>query len=148
MDNRAETLSTESNKRLKAIQGVSQLTNLGLQLYSMYIKIGHVRSEKDVLLMRQLFETRLKQENTRKLTFFERIYLCQAYVWYYYILQDFALCYKYSLKWIALFQENPQMIQRDIDLYMRGYNNLLSSLYLSAYASKISLVFREISAIY
>ena len=144
--NRAAVLSAESNIRMKAIQGVSHLTNLGLQLYSMYIKIGHVRSAKDVLMIQELFEQKLKEEAAKKRTFFEKVYLCQAYVWYYYILQDFAHCYKYAQKWVDLFKQNPQMIKRDLDLYMRGYNNLLSTLYLSAYASKLRFYLEELEA--
>ncbi len=41
------------------------------------------------------------------MSFYERIYLYQAYCWYYYILQDFVMYYRYTQKWVDLFTEYP-----------------------------------------
>ncbi len=144
--NRAEELSEESTKRVKVIKGVGQLTNLSLQLYGMYIKIGHVKNEKDAVIMSHFFQSRLQVTHPSNLTFFEKIHLCQAYVWYYYILQDFPLCYKYAQKWVDLFKANLSMIKHDVDLYIRGYNNLLSALFQLGYSSKLSTYLGELIA--
>ncbi len=143
LETRAEDLGEESERRIEVIEGVGNLTNLSLQLYGVYIKFGHIKSEKDALIVQTSFQPKLREAERKANTFFEKIYLCQCYVWYYYILQDFPLCFKNAQKWVDLFKENPQMIRRDVDLFLRGYNNLLSVLYQLGYSTKLKKYLTE-----
>ncbi len=137
IENRAEALSGESDRRNEVISLTARLANLGLRLYGLYIKLGHVRNEKDAYMVREFFRSNCPKLPENKLTFFEKIHLYQAYVWYYYILQDFRLCYRYAQKWVDLFEEFPNMKIHDPDFYMRGMNNLLACLFFIKYHSKL-----------
>lgn len=128
-DNRAEELVEESRRRNEVVGLSSELSSLGLRLYGLYIKIGHVGNEKDAFMVREFWRANMPKTSERKLTFFEKAYLYQAYVWYHYILQDFLQCYKYARKWVELFERQPAMCRIDPDLYMRGINNLMAILF-------------------
>jgi hypothetical protein len=131
IENRAELLAEESGKRTKILARTNQLSNLSLKLYGFYLKIGHVKDEKGAYLVDKLFKSNLPDFDPEALTFFEKIYLYESYVWYFTILQNFPMHYRYSAKWVELFEENPEMKQKEKDLYMRGVNNLLSSLFFT-----------------
>lgn len=91
IDNRAELLSKEVediNTRL-TIQG--RLSNLSLQLYGWYIKMGHARDEKDEMAVKLFFETNMPSVNLSDLSFYEKMYYYQSHCWFYFILQDFKL---------------------------------------------------------
>ncbi|MEK7254551.1 MAG: hypothetical protein AAB316_07395, partial [Bacteroidota bacterium] len=127
MEDRAETLAAEAERRGQIVATVSRLSNLALQLYSLYIKIGHVRTEKDALTLANLFKNNLPSIDVERLTFFERVHYYQANVWYYYIQQNFPLHYRYCQKWVDLFEEFPLMKEQDKELYMRGLHDLLTA---------------------
>lgn len=147
IENRAEQLSEEAEKRTRIISHAGELSNLALRLYGLYIKVGHARNEKDYYMVKEFFNSNLPDLPTEKMTFFERIYLCQCYVWYHHILQNFPQCFKYAQKWVDLFKEFPDMQAKDPDLYIRGYNNLLSSLFFMNYHSKFCENLADLEAI-
>lgn len=131
IENRAELLAEESQKRTKVLARTNQLSNLALKLYGFYLRIGHVKDEKGAYLVNELFKSNLPDLNMEELTFFEKIYLYESYVWYFNILQNFPMHYRYCAKWVELFEENPEMKQKEKDLYMRGLNNLLGALFFT-----------------
>ncbi|HSC36366.1 MAG TPA: hypothetical protein VLD19_00795, partial [Chitinophagaceae bacterium] len=59
--------------------------------------------------------------------FYERLYLCQSYVWFAFIRQDFLMYYRYSQKWVDLFEEQPLMIRVETGHYIKGLHNLLNA---------------------
>lgn len=127
IDNRAEMLSKEIeeiNARL-TIQG--KLSNLSLQLYGWYIKMGHARDEKDELAVKLFFETNMPKLNLNDLSFYEKMYYYQSHCWYYFILQDFKLYFRNAQKWLDLFDDNPQMKAIETGQYIKSYHNLLSA---------------------
>ncbi|MBT8220267.1 MAG: hypothetical protein KJP00_10595 [Bacteroidia bacterium] len=134
ISNRADELAQESIGRVKVISKTIRFSNLMLKLYGLYIKMGHAKSEKDRFFVEQYFKSNIPDFELNELTFYEKLYLYHSYVWYYYILQNFLLCYRYSRKWIDLLKENPVVIGKDPAMLMRGYNNeLAASFYLGDY---------------
>ena len=129
IENRADELAEESNRRTSVIETTSKLSNLALRLYGLYIKVGHIRNQKDAYIVWEFFKSKMPDVDLNKLTFYEKIYYYQCYVWYNYILQDFLKCFSNGLRWVDLFQENPKMIVADPSMYLRGYNNLLAALF-------------------
>lgn len=141
LENRAETLSEEAKVAIQQFSNLSHLSNLALNLYGMYLKMGHVKNEKEAMMLRTFFEHNLysndlgninfqkKQAITgiSHLSFYEKINLYQAYSWYAHILQDFLLYYRYSQKWVDLFDEYPQQKQSDPSLYLKALNNVLTA---------------------
>ncbi len=124
---RAEELSQEVLIINSRISLQNQLSNLALQLYGWYIKMGHVRDEKDITAVRLFFKTNLPQINENGLSFYEKMYLYQSYSWYNFILQDLPLFYRYTQKWVNLFIEEPKMQQVEPVLFVKAMHNLLSA---------------------
>ena len=106
---------------------ITQLSNLALQLYSWYVKNGHARNEKDEAGVKDFFRTHLPPDAHEQTGFYERLYLCQSYVWFAFIRQDFLLYYRYAQKWVDLFHKEPAMIEVETGNYIKGMHNLLNA---------------------
>lgn len=129
-----ENLLEESKRRSYITLSSSLLFNFNIEVHGYYIEQGHARNEQDAAAATAFFKANLppiQLEQQPTLTFFERSNLFQSYMWYYYILLDFEGCCTYSMKWIELFEESPQMKEKDPDLYMRGLYYLLVFLYFT-----------------
>ncbi|RMG76557.1 MAG: hypothetical protein D6714_21190 [Bacteroidetes bacterium] len=144
LENRAIELTEEAERRTEIIANVGRLSNLALKLYGMYVQIGHIRDQKDSFVVREFFKSQMSDIRQDNLTFFENIYLSQAYVWYYYILQNFPLHYRYAQKWVDLFEAFPEMKLKDPDLYMRGVHNLLNAIFYTSYYEKFEPTIRQL----
>ncbi len=143
IENRADELAMESDLRNQIIGSTSRLSNLALRLYGLYIEMGHARNKKDFEMVKVFFEANLPEVDPSRLTFFEKIYYYQSHVWYYYIRQNFTQCFKYAQKWVLLFQEYPDMLRKDPDLYLRGLNNLLASLFYTRSYERMSETLKQ-----
>ncbi len=129
IENKMETLVEEAEKRSRILHNSCKLSNLKIEIHGSYIKYGHVKNQEDKKAVEQKFKKNLESIETEGLSFFEKVYLFQSYVWYYYILLDFPKCYMNARKWIDVFDENPYMKTEDPDLYMRGIHYELTTLY-------------------
>ena len=128
------SLQDRADRLAEEVQAVSQqllltgiLSNLALQLYSWYIKNGHARDEGDELAVKSFFEEHLPRDISRCNGFYERLYLFQSYAWYAFIRQDFLLYYRYTQKWVDLFEKEPFMIEIETAHYIKGMHNLLGA---------------------
>jgi hypothetical protein len=126
---RADELSVETQELRKQVMRTTELSNLALRLYGLYIKLGYARNEKDYFMVKEFFVANLNTQDYMSLGTYEKIYWCQAHVWYNYIIQDFLMCYKYAQKWVDLFVDNNRLRSREPDLYMKGLHNLLAALF-------------------
>jgi hypothetical protein len=97
-----------------------------LQLYSWYIQHGHARNEKDFDELKEYFEKYLP-ERIKKDSFYEKLYLYQSYTWYAFIRQDFLQYYRYTQKWVDLFDEYPMMLTAETAMYIKGMHNLMGA---------------------
>lgn len=129
MDTTAEVITKNANALNKVLNGTNTFSNLGLRLYGLYLKTSHIRNEKDFLFVNEFFKSNLPAYHIEELSFFEKLYLFQSYVWYNYIIQDFLTCYKYASKWVDLFEENKHLIPVYADLYLKGLHNLMAALF-------------------
>jgi hypothetical protein len=127
MRNRADQLTQESEEVNEKLSLVNKLSNLSLQLYSWYIQHGHARNRKDFDELKVYFETHLPKGITRESSFYERLYLFQSYTWYAFIRQDFLQYYRYSQKWVDLFDECPAMLAAETAMYIKGMHNLMGA---------------------
>jgi hypothetical protein len=127
MQMRAQQLSEESSEVINRITMVARLSNFALLVYSWYIQNGHARNEKDELRIRQYLEEHLPPDAWQQTGFYERLYLYQSYNWYAFIRQDFLMYYRYSQKWLDLFEEQPLMIRVETGHYIKALHNLLNA---------------------
>jgi hypothetical protein len=127
MQMRAEQLSAESLEVIGKIDMVARLSNLALLVYSWYIKNGHARNEKDEERIREYLKEQLPVNAWEQDGFYERLYLYQIYNWYAFIRQDFLMYYRYSQKWVDLFEEQPLMVRVETGHYIKALHNLLNA---------------------
>lgn len=123
---RMNEIIEESFKRTKVISSIVELTNLKLHLQRLFIKKGHIISSKDREEVTNYFFQNLRFTEQSPNTFFEKIYLFQAYFWYHYIMVDYETCLEYAQKWVRLYESQPLMIEEDVDMYMKGLQHKLT----------------------
>lgn len=127
MQDRADQLATEVDEVNDRLQSISQLSNLSLELYSWYIRNGVARNEKDEIAVQEFFERNLPADVSGCESFYEKLYLYQSYSWYAYIRQDFLNYYRYTQKWVDLFEKEPYMLAIETSQYIKGMHNLLGA---------------------
>lgn len=128
MRDRADQLSQESDEITEALVLVNRLSNLALQLYSWYIQHGHARNEKDMRSIHMFFQAHLPVDAAlRAQGFYEKLYLYQSYCWYAFIRLDFLQYYRYSQKWVDLFEQYPEMLPVEAANYIKGMHNLMGA---------------------
>lgn len=118
-----------SKEGVKRVSNTVLLSNLKIIIHGRYIKNGHVKNKIEYEAVKAYFESEIPDIDLNELSFKEKIYYHQSYVWYYYILQDFENCYKSAHSWVNIFKENKKSLMRDPDLLMRGYHYVLMSAY-------------------
>ncbi len=127
MQNRAMVLTKESNIVNDQLANINRLSNLSLQLYGWYIQHGHARNKKDVDELREYFEKNLPSNSIADTSFYEKLYLYQCYTWYAFIRQDFIQYYRYTQRWVDLFEKHPSMLSAETSNYIKGMHNLMSA---------------------
>ncbi len=127
MQDRADQLATEVDEVNDKLKSISQLSNLSLELYSWYIRNGVARNEKDEVAVQEFFERNLPTDVNGCEGFYEKLYLYQSYSWYAYIRQDFLNYYRYTQKWVDLFEKEPFMLAIETSQYIKGMHNLLGA---------------------
>jgi hypothetical protein len=121
--NLADEAIMVSNK----ISKVAKLSNVALLLYNWYVRNGHARNKEDEKSITEFFKNKLADVGDIGKDFYEQLYLYQSYVWYAFIKQDFLMYYKYSQKWVDLFDAEPFMIGVEIGHYIKGMHNLVTA---------------------
>ena len=125
---RAEQLTAEAiqvhEKRLQ----ITRLSNLALGMYGWYIKHGHARNQEDEEEIESFFRKSIP-ESLENPGFYEELYINQSFVWYHFIRQDFLNYYRYTKKWVNLFENHPEMKEIESGHYIKGMHNLLNAHY-------------------
>lgn len=124
---KTEQLSVEALEISGHIDRVTRLSNLALLLYRWYVKHGHARNQADEKDIREFFHSNRPSDPDAITGFYEKLYLYQSYCWYAFIRQDFLMYYRYSQKWIDLFNADPFMKEVETGHYIKGMHNLLNA---------------------
>jgi len=127
MQDRASQLSGEADEVNARLSLISQLSNLSLELYSWYIRHGHARNEEDIKAVNNFFEKHFPDRARHINGFYEELYLYQSHCWLSFIKQDFLTYYRYTQKWVGLFDHYPDMIEVETGHYIKGMHNLLGA---------------------
>lgn len=129
ISSRADELTIQA-KELSSLNVIaSKLSNLSLQLYSIILRTGYVKNERDSNEVSDYFKARLPKYDISTLGFREKLWLYNAYLWYSFLMQDFLNCYKYASKWVELFYDRPGMIKLNPVFFLKGNNYLLEALF-------------------
>lgn len=143
MSNRTTELITEADRLRFQNNVTTKLSNLSLQLYEKLIKAGYAKSDSEYREITQFFYSRMPNVQFENLGFRERLWFYKAHVWYGFLTQDFLSSYRYAAKWVATFEEYPQMIAVHPVFYLRGNNYLMESLMLLKYPEKFVEVLKQ-----
>lgn len=127
--NRAEILIKENEELIYLNSIASKLSNLSLQLYGKFLKMGYARTHEESEAIRKFYQDNLPEFEFSSLGFREKLWLYKASLWYSFIRQDFLSCFKFSTKWIDLFTEYPHLISIHPVSYLKGNHYLLESLF-------------------
>jgi len=146
MQSRAEQLSAETVEVTGRIDMVAKLSNLALQLYSWFIKNGHARNEKDEIAVKHFLKVHLPPNAEDQTGFYEKLYLFQSYSWYAFIRQDFLMYYRYSQKWVDLFEEQPLMKRVETGHFIKGLHTLLNAHFDLRNYEKFEITLRQFEA--
>lgn len=132
---RADELITQSKELSKQNVIASKLSNLSLQLYSIMLKSGYAKSDREMREITEYFNTKLPKYHIEELGFREKLWLYKTHLWHSFLIQDFLSCYKYSNKWVDLFYKNQQMVFLNPVWFLKGNSYLLECLYLIKHKS-------------
>jgi len=146
--NKMENLIQESTKVNQTASQMSLLSNLMLKIQGFYINFGFVKNDKDVILIKDYFQSNLPNYSISELNFSSQINLNLSYLWYHYILLEFDLCADYGIRCIRLFDSEPVMIEKDPDLYMRMLHYTLTSLYYKEDKIQFNEFYKKLDAFY
>tara|TARA_B100000767_G_scaffold202451_1_gene189345 strand:- start:1972 stop:3543 length:1572 start_codon:yes stop_codon:yes gene_type:complete len=143
MSNRTEELVQDATYFSNQNNITSQLSNLSLELYERLIKTGYIKSDEEFRSVTKFFIKRLPKFDFDELGFREKLWFYKAHVWYSLLTQDFLSSYRYSMKWVCLFDKQPEMIPSHPVFYLQGNNYLLESLTLLKYPIKFRKIFKR-----
>ncbi|HMG82000.1 MAG TPA: hypothetical protein VK559_03115 [Ferruginibacter sp.] len=143
IQSRAEELSIETDEINESLSLASQLSNLSLQLYSWYIRHGHSRNAKEDAQMQYFFKDRLGNSANKCKSFYEKLYLYQGHCWSSFIRQDFLNYYRYTQKWVNIFEDEPYMIEIETGHYIKGMHNLMGAHFNLANHQKLEEVLEK-----
>lgn len=119
-------LVIDAKTKIAQIEKTTELSNLNVELHARYIRNGHVKSEEEKEAIVSFFEMHTPKYGAEALDFNGKVNLYKSQVWFHYILLDFKNCLKTAQKWINCFDQDPDALRKDPDLYMRGYQYLLT----------------------
>ncbi|WP_187357750.1 hypothetical protein [Cyclobacterium plantarum] len=144
--NRAELLGQESSELSHRVDLKNRFSSLSLQLYGIYLKTGYIKDKEGRRKLENFYQSNLPDYTLADLGFYEKMYLFQAQVWYFHIIQDFPLCYRAAQHWVDLFQQSPHMIRVATGNYLKAYHYLLDTLFYLGYYGRFSEVLDEFRA--
>ena len=124
---KTEVLAKEAMEISGHVYRVTKLSNLALLLYRWYVINGHARNENDEKDIKKFFKDSLPADIKEINGFYEELYLYQSYCWYAFIRQDFLMYYRYSQKWVDIFNEQPLMKSVETGHYIKGLHTLLNA---------------------
>jgi tetratricopeptide (TPR) repeat protein len=108
------------------------------------LKSGYAKSKEEMQEIMTYFNNQLPEYSIEDLGFREKLWLYKAHLWYSFLVQDFLSCYKYSSKWVNLFNDNQQMIFINPVWYIKGNSYLLECLYLIKHKSYMKEVLEKL----
>jgi len=129
MEDRAKQLSEEIDDVNQRLTLIAKASNLSLQLYGWYIQHGHARNDDDRTILDKMIQDPVLETISTSNGFYEQLYRFQCMCWHSFINQDFLLHYRYSKKWVDLYEANENMKTIETAQYIKGLHNLISAFF-------------------
>ena len=129
MQDRAKQLSEEIDDVNQRLDLIAKASNLSLQLYGWYIQHGHARNDDDRAILDKMMQDPVLETIKSSTGFYEQLYRFQCMYWHSFINQDFLMHYRYSQKWVDLYEANENMKGIETAQYIKGLHNLISAFF-------------------
>jgi len=134
------TIGRENQKRVNKIVGevqdlnqrinhINTFTNLMAKLNSFYLKEGFVRNQKHYEKVRRFLFENLPKIEEKALSFNEKLHYYELMTGYFFFVQDFEKGHSYAKKWVELFEKRPSQVASQLEMYIKGLNNLMIAQY-------------------
>jgi tetratricopeptide (TPR) repeat protein len=88
-----------------------------------------VSNEQDFFMVQSFFRGQRPRSKYEELDFWGKIYYCQSYAWMHLMCHEYPLTYRYTQRWVELFDNNARMIETNAPLYLKGIHNNLATLF-------------------
>ena len=124
---RIDCLVPEGEQLLKKLTNINTFSNLSSKLYGLYIKLGFTRNSADFEIVNSFLYSSLPAFKEENLSLEEKMYLYNAFVAYYFFIQDYRRASDYAKKLVGLFEGNELIIQSKLEMYVKAINSLLDS---------------------
>ncbi|XOV93014.1 MAG: hypothetical protein ACFHWX_22800 [Bacteroidota bacterium] len=124
--NRFRQIIEETNRVNEHISRINLLMNISVELNTIYLKHGYMRSKEDYDEVNEIFAHRLPKWVESSLSLREKLLWYEIHQGYYSFIQDFDPMYDYSRKWVELFENTPNSSYY-FEMYIRGLNQLLNA---------------------
>ena len=144
MSAKADELTQQSNELLHEIALTNQLSNASLLLYGRYLRHGYVKNEAEYQELKKFVTKLLPKVDIQGLEFYQKLYLFQSYVWFYNMGQNFTNYFKYSKKWVDLYDEDPTRKVTVTTPFIKGYHNLLNALFMLDKRERFNIEYRRL----
>lgn len=141
-NDRAENLVGQAHSVRAGLIEEGQWSDIALKLYDYYLKQGHAKNEVEHLEITSFFEEN-KPVGTHHMGVRGMVYKYQSYAWFNFIVQDFAKCYQYALKWMRVLETRPDLLENEPELYLKGMHNGLASLFYCNAPKRFDLLFKK-----
>lgn len=147
MNKKAIQLAEYSSNLLEEINLTNKLSNLSLLLYGRYLKKGFTNNQYEEDRLSEFFYDHLPSFSYSTLGFEQKLHLYQSFVWYHYMLSNYAENFKYALKWYSLFDQYPEMKDIETAYYLKSLHNVLSALFVANKEKKFLYYYRKLQDI-
>ncbi|NQY66788.1 MAG: hypothetical protein HRT72_03585 [Flavobacteriales bacterium] len=131
----------------RKINNINSFSFLSTKLNFYYQKIGFIRDEDDFNDVREYFNKMIPEYEEENLSFDEKIYLNNAFVGYYFFIQDFKSGHDHARKILALFDNSPEMIGNRLEMYVKALNSLLVAQFKLAKYNEFVLIQNRLNSI-
>jgi hypothetical protein len=126
-----EDLLSDAVRRSWVTYAASRFSSLNIQIHGWYIENGHATTANQRKGVRAFYQQQAPDGlEDNRMTFHEKVNLHQANMWLHYILIDLKKSQDFALNWINLFESDQVLLEKDPDLYMRGYYYLLTLFFM------------------
>lgn len=125
-EKRVNKVIVTTNQVAQSVKNINIFSNLSLKLDSYYRQKGFVKSEEDLENVSVFFKESLPIYDETKLSFQEKMYLYSSFVGFYFFIQDFSNGHEYAVKWVNLFEQQPEMKRHKLEMYIKALNRLLT----------------------
>jgi tetratricopeptide (TPR) repeat protein len=139
-------LTMHTSELLSRIDTNLKLSNLRLILHGWYIRRGHVKSAEEASEVLEAYNAIKPEVNLDEMGIVEKAYHLQSRVWLNFMLCDFQKTFTYAKMWVELFKNEKGYINRDMNLLMRGYHYILTSLYNLGDLERYTQYLKELEA--